>query len=270
MPSLRDILVMNWRAPLVPVYILDSRLAFVCPCFRVRGTNYPGMGPPYQHLYGSHGSIYHDLGEEEESENDCAVVSSSGDGISARSQVPSQFRNSHKSSRREIRAAREHPYADQATQTPQSCSKSSHMCSALTPSAYSTSPSAIATSLNTTHVENRTLYKTQKSDSTEPFSRLDSLNSCTRTDSAIELHTFIPVHSCRYPPGIVVIRRLDEQGNEVVEETDVAHQNTRLNGLKPTLVARVECTGVVQTTKRAGLIERAWERIADALAKDDG
>ena len=263
MPSLRDILVMNWRAPLVPICILNSRFAFVCCCFRVPGTNCLGMGSAYQHPYGSHGSIYQGFGKEEESGSDGAVVSSSGDEMSARSEVPSHFCNAHKSSQQRRISTRERLYADQATQTPESYSKSSHMCSTLT-------PSTIATPLNTTLVKHGTPYKTQKSDPTAPYSRLKSLKSCTRTDSVIELHTFMPTHSCRYPPGIVVIKRLDEQGNEVVELTDLTHQITPFTDLKSTATVVIDGTGVMQSTKRAGLMERAWERIADALARDDG
>jgi len=263
MPSLRDILVMNWRAPLVPVCILDSRSTFACYCFRVQEADCLGMGSPYQHLYGCHGSIYHGFGEEEESGSHCAVVLSDGNEISARSEVPSHFCNAHKSSQQRRISTRERLYADQATQTPESYSKSSHMCSTLT-------PSTIATPLNTTLVKHGTPYKTQKSDPTAPYSRLKSLKSCTRTDSVIELHTFMPTHSCRYPPGIVVIKRLDEQGNEVVELTDLTHQITPFTDLKSTATVVIDGTGVMQSTKRAGLMERAWERIADALARDDG
>jgi len=78
----------------------------------------------------------------------------------------------------------------------------------------------------------------------------------------------MPTHSSRYPPGIVVIKRLDEQGNEVVELTDLKHQITPLTDLKSTATVMIDQTGVMQSTKRAGLVERAWERIADALVRD--
>ena len=78
----------------------------------------------------------------------------------------------------------------------------------------------------------------------------------------------MPIHSSRYPPGIVVIKRLDEQGNEVVELTDLTLQITPFADLKSTVTVAIDQTGVVQSTKRAGLMERAWERIADALARD--
>ena len=231
---------------------------------------YLGMRSPYQQPYGSYGSIYHDFGEEEESGSDCAVVSSSGDEIPAPSEVHSHDRKAHKSSRQRKRATREHLYADQATQTPRSYSKMPHIGSTLTPSTYSTSPSTVATSLNTTHVEHGTPYKTHKPNSTERYSRLDSLTLYTRrTDSVIELQNLMPAYSCRYPPGIVVIKRLDEQGNEVVELTDLTHQITPFTDLKSTVTVVVDQTGVVQSTKRVGLMERAWERIADALARDD-
>jgi len=226
------------------------------------------MGSPYQQLYGSHGSIYHGFSKEEEFGSDGAVVSSSGDEISACSEVPSHFRNALKSSQQRRTSTRERLYADQATQTPLSSSKTPHICSTLTPSTYSTSPSTIATTLNSAHVEHSTPYKTQNSDSIGPYGRLNSLKWCTRTDSVIELHTFMPTHSSRYPPGIVVIKRLDEQGNEVVELTDLKHQITPLTDLKSTATVMIDQTGVMQSTKRAGLVERAWERIADALVRD--
>ena len=269
MPSLRDILVMNWRARPVPVCILDSRSTFVRSCFLVQEADCLGMGSPYEHLYGSHGSIYHGFGGEEEFDSDCAVVSSGGDEISARNGVPSHFRNALKSSQQRRTSTQERLSADQATQTPLSYSKTPHICSTFTPSTYSTSSSTIATTLNSTQVKHSTPYKTQKSDSTAAYGRLNLLKSCTRTDSVIELHTFMPAHSYRYPPGIVVIKRLDEQGNEIVELTDLTHQITPLTDLKPTVTVVVDQTGVVQSTKRAGLMERAWERIVDTLARDD-
>ena len=260
---------MNWRAPLVPVCILDPRFALVRSCFLVQEADCLGMGSPYQHPHGSHESVYHGFDGEEESGSDGAVVSSRGDACSARSEVPSHFCNAPKSSQQR-RATRQHLFADQATQTPDSYAKTPHSCSTLTPSACSAfTPSTIATILNSTQSKHSTPYKTQKSDSITPYGRLNSLKSCKRTDSVIELHTFMPTHSSRYPPGIVVIKRLDEQGNEIVELTDLTHQITPLTDLKPTVTVVVDQTGVVQSTKRAGLMERAWERIVDTLARDD-
>lgn len=88
-------------------------------------------------------------------------------------------------------------------------------------------------------------------------------------DSAIELRTLTPAYPHRYPPGIVVIKTLDEQGIEVFEETDLTHRNALFIDPKPTAVTKVELTGVVQRTGRAGLMERALGRIVDALARDE-
>jgi len=270
MPSLRHILGMDWRAPLVPVCILDPRSTFVCCCFRVPGTNCLGMGSPCQRPHGSHGSIYHGFRKDEDSGSDGVVVPSSGDDVSACNEVHCRFCNAHKSSQQRRRATREHLCADQATQTHQYHSKSSYIFSTLTPSIYSKSPSTIATSLNTTHVEHGAPYRTHSSKSPGQKDCLEPFIPCSRNDSAIELHTMSPIHSHRYPPGIVVIKRLDEQGKEVIEETDLTHQNTPFSQMKPAVIVRDEHTGVVQSTQRAGLMERAWERMADALAIDDG
>ncbi|CAN9191831.1 unnamed protein product [Alternaria sp. RS040] len=62
------------------------------------------------------------------------------------------------------------------------------------------------------------------------------------TDSAIELRTLTPAYPHRYPPGIVVIKTLDEQGIEVFEETDLTHRNALFIDLKPTVATKVELT----------------------------
>ncbi|CAI9634319.1 unnamed protein product [Alternaria burnsii] len=121
------------------------------------------------------------------------------------------------------------------------------------------------TSLETIHTEPSTCHEIRPTDSRPS----KTSEACPMTDSAIELRTLTPAYPHRYPPGIVVIKTLDEQGIEVFEETDLTHRNALFIDLKPPVATKVELTGVVQRTGRAGLMERALGRIIDALARDE-
>jgi hypothetical protein len=78
-----------------------------------------------------------------------------------------------------------------------------------------------------------------------------------------------PTPTYRYPPGIVVIKTMDENGIDIIEETDLIHRNTPYIDLKPTIVTREMQTGMVQKTARTGLMDRALERIVDALRRGE-
>jgi hypothetical protein len=79
-----------------------------------------------------------------------------------------------------------------------------------------------------------------------------------------------PVQTHRYPPGIIVIKTFDDHGVEVIEEIDLNHRGTPYIDLKPTVTTREGHSGMVQKTARMGLMERALEKIVDALGKGDG
>lgn len=121
------------------------------------------------------------------------------------------------------------------------------------------------TFLDTIHTEPSTCHGIRPTD----FRPSKPSEAFPMMDSAIELRTLTPAYPHRYPPGIVVIKTLDEQGIEVFEETDLTHRNALFIDPKPTAVTKVELTGVVQRTGRAGLMERALGRIVDALARDE-
>jgi hypothetical protein len=74
--------------------------------------------------------------------------------------------------------------------------------------------------------------------------------------------------SRRYPPGVVVIRTLNEHGVEILEETDLTHRGSRYIDLKPTVTTSEVQLGMVQKTARTGLMERALNKMVDALGRD--
>jgi hypothetical protein len=94
--------------------------------------------------------------------------------------------------------------------------------------------------------------------------------SHTRIPSAIEMQSLTPIQTHRYPPGIVIIKTFDDHGVEVIEETDLTHRGTPYIDLKPTVTTREVHSGMVQKTARTGLMERALEKIVDALGTSDG
>jgi hypothetical protein len=90
-----------------------------------------------------------------------------------------------------------------------------------------------------------------------------------RIPSAIEMQPLTPVQTHRYPPGIVIIRSLDDHGVEVIEETDLTHRGTPYINLKPIVTTREVHSGMVQKTARTGLMERALDKIVDALGRGE-
>lgn len=232
--------------------------------FRISSSHCAGMDLSLRHLYGNHEYVYHQISEEEDSRSDYAFVTSDDDQTFSRTGIPSENRTAPKPLQRVRGAPRRHVYADKETQTTSNLQpKSPYTTSAYASSTYSTS--TMQTSLDTIHTEPSTCHGIRPTDS-RPSKPSEA---CPMTDSAIELHTLTPAYPHRYPPGIVVIKTLDEQGIEVFEETDLTHRNALFIDLKPTVATKVELTGVVQRTGRAGLMERALGRIVDALARDE-
>jgi hypothetical protein len=63
---------------------------------------------PFRRVYRNDGYIYHQLGEEEDSGSDYAVISSSDDQIFSRAEVLGQSHTTHKPSRRDKRTPQTH------------------------------------------------------------------------------------------------------------------------------------------------------------------
>jgi hypothetical protein len=224
----------------------------------------------YQHMYGSQRYVYHHLNEKEESDSDYDIASANNEGASARGKVHGQMHNGQNSWRREKRPTRERIHPEKATRaTTQSYPKSAYLISTCASSSSPISPSTAPPSMDTTHTEHKSPYRTNPVDNSKPSRPFISSTTCPRTDSAIELDTLTPTHSYRYPPGIVVIKTLDRHGIAVIEETDLTHGRTSFIDLKPAVPVRVEHTGAVQRRGKAGLMKRALEWIVDRLPKDD-
>jgi hypothetical protein len=155
---------------------------------------------------------------------------------------------------------RETTYVEKATQT--RCPRSPYPISPYYASTYS-----ISSSLNGTTSRASRVFNIRIDSAVDLYTASQRPSTDTRTFSAIEMQPISPAR--RYPPGVVVIRTFDEHGVEIVEETDLTHRGTPYVDLKPTVMTREVDSGVVQKTARMGLMERALERVVDALKGEE-
>jgi hypothetical protein len=240
------------------------------------------MGLPFQRFRNKNEYAYYPISD---GDDDASSSDSSGYGRGRRSGRASKAPKA--STRRKETSARS-AYVESATQTtPTRYSTSPYSTSTYSASTYSIS--TISSSLTgatpcralNTRILPRESYTATRIDSAiDVYSHNSSYDNQLLTPivpsparpsadaNDIELCTFTPTRRPRYPPGVVVIKTLNEHGIEIVEETDLTHRGTPYIDLKPTVTTREVHSGMVQKTGRTGLMERALERIVDSLGRN--
>jgi hypothetical protein len=258
-------------------------LFFLFPSFWVsRCTlHLAGMGLPFQRFQKNDEYAYcplSDADDDDDSESEYTVASSSDGYGFERGRRPGCTARATRTPAGRRGVSTQSAYVESATQTtPPGYSRSPYIVPTYAPSTYSTSsfsPSLKAsTSYQTLRSKTSRIFNTPAI-RTDSAIALDTHHHAkptnTRKPSAIEMQPLPPTPTHRYPPGVVVIKTMDDHGVEVIEETDLTHRGTPYIDLKPTVITREVHSGMVQKTARTGLMDRALERIVDALGRGEG